>query len=347
MAGIIHLNAFAQDDMYFTPTKSKTQTTRATDTPVADDAPAYYSGSDRDVDEYNHPRMRSSYQVVGVDSLGNDIIEFTEGSGYPTDTVFVFEDDPEDDYTYSRRMGRFDGFYGWYDPFFYPYWDWGYGYWPYARWRGYASWYDWYHPWYYSWYDPWYGGYYPFWYRDYWGWYGPRYWIGGVRTHGVAGTRNHGDVVYRGGSHSSSSPTFGGARPRGGGFGRHGGSVSSDSRTGVTRRPGTRTGTRTGTAARPGFGGSRAGSSSSGSRSYCSSSPSRSYGSTPSRSYSSGSSSSSSRSSGFGSSRSSGGSFGGHSGGGGFGGGSRGGGGFGGGSRGGGGFGGGSRGGHR
>ena len=62
MLGAMPFALHAQDDMYFTPTKVDKNA------PQTDwDAPAYYSGSDRDVDEYNR---RGNYRVIGKDSLG-------------------------------------------------------------------------------------------------------------------------------------------------------------------------------------------------------------------------------------------------------------------------------------
>ena len=310
VAGVLPFTLCAQDDMYFTPSKKdKSQVVT-----VEQEKPTYYSGINQDVDEYNRRHLHSSYQVMGTDSLGNDIIEFTEGNGYPKDSLTVFQDD-DDDFTYSRRMGRFDGFYGWYDPYFYSYWG--------GPWRSYWGYYD---PWYWGYYDPWYyggWGYYgyygwgwPYRYRYYdYAWGYPYHYYSGSGRDGryrpVTGTRNHGSVA-RGGFNGGSRSTFG-----------NGGRGTA----GVNRRGGTNSGTYTRTPQ---------GSFSGGSRSY--SGGSRSSGST-------------SRSSSYGSNRSSGSSFGGssRSSGGTFGGGSRGGGGsFGGGSRGGGGgFGGGSRGGHR
>ena len=112
--GGVSLSVMAQDDMYFTPSKQKKQA--AVETPI--------KGLDMSADEYNR-RGRSSYEKIGTDSLGNDIIEFQAGDGvYPEmDTLYAsskldkFYDD-EDDFYYSRRMGLYDGFYGWYDPFF-------------------------------------------------------------------------------------------------------------------------------------------------------------------------------------------------------------------------------------
>ncbi len=120
----------------------------------------YYIGSNRDVDEYNRQgKYWKHYQKVGTDSIGNDIIEFTEGKGvYPdsleladtyVDDVYV---DDEEDFRYTRGFCRWDGFY---NPWFYSY----YGFGPY-RWSR----------WYWSWYDPW--------YYDYWGWYSWYDWYG-------------------------------------------------------------------------------------------------------------------------------------------------------------------------
>ena len=52
------------------------------------------------------------------------------------DTIYQFDryfDTDDSDFAYSRRMGRFDDFYGYYDPWFYGYTSFGYrsafGYW--------------------------------------------------------------------------------------------------------------------------------------------------------------------------------------------------------------------------
>jgi len=150
LASALPLTALAQDDdLYFTPSKAP-QTTN--------EAPAYYSGSKRSVDDYNRYGIRSMYQKIGRDSLGNSMVRFRPGYGVLPDTTYV--DTAyigralgDNDYTYTRRMSRWDGFY---DPWFYGY----YGPW---RW-GYAGYYS---PWYYynGWYDPW--------YYDYAGWYDP------------------------------------------------------------------------------------------------------------------------------------------------------------------------------
>lgn len=209
------LGMTAQDDLYFTPSKSEKESEATPARQHQDDAPAYYSGSNRNVDEYNRRgRVSSYYQKIGSDSLGNDIIQFHAGNGqypdslvldtiYPGSQQYYAYGDDDDAFTYSRRMNRFDDAYGWYDPYFYSdlYWDYPYyGYGPY--WRAGWGWYDpWYYGWgwrgYYGWYDPWYyrwgwGG--P-WY-DGWGW-GPGYaWRGGH-----TGTRGHSyDGGYRPGN---------------------------------------------------------------------------------------------------------------------------------------------------
>ena len=187
------IGMYAQnDDMYFTPKKSD-KTVKAVEEEISDRS-VYYVGSSRDVDEYNRRgHFRSNYQKLSGDSIGNDIIDFDLEKGvYPdssyVDTTFVYGkayqfDDEDGDYTYSRRMYRFDDFY---DPWFYgwygrsPYWYGGYYGW-YDPWYSpwYGGYYGWYDPWYYSsWYGPYYGGYYgwgwPYrsWYGYYGGWYG-------------------------------------------------------------------------------------------------------------------------------------------------------------------------------
>lgn len=177
--GVTSVGVKAQDDMYFVPKKAKAVTM-----PVEERMPVVYSsGQLRDVDEYNRRgEFRSDYQVLGVDSLPIDTFEFEPG-GY-ADTLFVDGGGGygyEDDYAYSRRMSRFDdfygyvpGYYGWYGPYWYgrPYW------------HSYYGWYDpWYDPWYYGWYGAW--GY---------GWHYPVYWHTSYYRpyRGLTGTTNHG-----------------------------------------------------------------------------------------------------------------------------------------------------------
>ena len=88
--------AWAQDDMYFVPSKKNIEKEITAQSLPKD---TYYSGSDRSVDDYNR---RSVYQ--SIDSLGNDIIEFnTSKGGYPVDSL-------SEDYQVTRRMERFDGY---------------------------------------------------------------------------------------------------------------------------------------------------------------------------------------------------------------------------------------------
>lgn len=165
-AGAFTLQSWAQsDDMYFSPSKSKAKE-------VPQEAPAYYVGSNRDVDEYNRrSRFGSSYLPIGNDSLGHDVFAFQKGTGvYPdssyVDTTFSYGGNSDwmyDDYPYTRRLSRWHGYY---DP-------WLYGYWGPSMWGFYDPWYD---PWYYGayagWYDPWFYGYRGWGWPYYGGWYG-------------------------------------------------------------------------------------------------------------------------------------------------------------------------------
>ena len=114
LVGAIPLSLLAQDDdMYYVPGKS--QQSEKADKPDESEQPTYYCGSDRDVDEYNRRgRVRSYYQKIGSDSLGNDIIEFHEGDGTygssgMNDTVYVYPgseqyyDDSDFDYQLSTH----------------------------------------------------------------------------------------------------------------------------------------------------------------------------------------------------------------------------------------------------
>lgn len=208
LIGALPLTVAAQDDdLYFTPKKSSDTEMTARHIRGTYDKPTYYCGSNRDVDEYNRRgKLKSYYQKIGTDSLGNDIIEFHEGDGtYGTanaDTTITiypgseryYDNEPDDDFAYSRRMGRFDGFYGYWDPAFYG------SYWASPYWHGYYGWYDpWYAPWYGPYYSGWYGGWYNPWRYGYYGmgwpyfgwggsWYAPTW---SYARRGPSGTLNH------------------------------------------------------------------------------------------------------------------------------------------------------------
>lgn len=222
LAGVLPLSLMAQeDDLYFTPKKSSEYNS-------VTEKSTYYCGSDRNVDEYNHRgKYWSHYQKIGTDKKGNDIIQFTKGIGvYPDsvyiDTTFVgkYYDTivDNDDYRYTRRMSRWDGYY---DPWYYSY-SWGFGpYWGYGpRWRYgyYDPFYDpFYDSWYYSGYygygypyygyAGWYGGWYSPWY--YGGYYGYPYYGGYVSYNRPAGTMNH---SYSSETASFPRGSFGGSR---------------------------------------------------------------------------------------------------------------------------------------
>lgn len=281
LVGAMPLSLVAQeDDMYYVPGKS--QKSDIVKAPEESEQPTYYCGSDRDVDEYNRRgRVKSYYQKIGSDSLGNDIIEFHEGDGtYGTsemsDTVYVYPgseqyyDDSDFDYAYSRCLGRFDGFYGWYDPYFSFYWRgpywWGYNYY-------------WYDPWFYGYYSPWYwhGWYSPYYYG--WnGWYGwrPSYYYSYSRptsttNHSTgawhsSGRRNSGFSGYRG-SLSSTSGSFGNrnnstSRPNSNTNNRYTfGGQRRTTNTNTVSRPASRPQTSSPSINRGSFGGSRGGGS--------------------------------------------------------------------------------------
>ena len=183
--GAMPLLSMAQDDLYFTP--SKAEQTKYLKDRVEGDRPVYYSGIGKSNDEYNR-RGQYSYKKVGVDSLGNDIfmsrISTLHGDSVVLDTIYGGltrrYDSNNDDFAYSRRMSRFDGYWGgYYDPWFAGrssiYVGWGFGS-PF-----YGGWYDtWNDPWYYS----YYGGY-P--YYSYYGGYPYYSYYGGYPYYGYAG----------------------------------------------------------------------------------------------------------------------------------------------------------------
>lgn len=180
--------AFAQDDLYFTPTKEQVAADRkeraalkAVKERESQARELYYSGLNKTDDEYNRrPSRRGNTPVsaqdninAGNDSVASDIIHFSIGDGEyreaeRVDTVYKYVVVDDDDYIFSRCLARFDDFY-WWARMNYPF---------YSRplsW--YAGWvYPWYDPWFDPWYDPWYHRFGP-WY-DPWcdPWYPGVYW---------------------------------------------------------------------------------------------------------------------------------------------------------------------------
>ena len=193
------------DDLYFNPKQEakKVAEERAKRTQQLAEQRArrdsiyalYWSGSDRNVDEYNRGgKLFSQYQNIGSDSLGNDIISFRIDKGVAPDTIYddeafaeKYTRDMRDDFDCTRCMSRWDGFY---DPWFYDYYGCGSYYWRSSYWRWYNPWRygyyaGWYDPWFDPWYDPWYYGYAGWYGRPWYGWggYYPWYWGGPVVTY--------------------------------------------------------------------------------------------------------------------------------------------------------------------
>lgn len=208
LAAMLPLTIIAQDDVYFTSsdtddedtdtsvsTSSSTSTYRSARSSRRSARPwyTYYSGSDRDVDEYNRrPSLSASDDdepivlgpgtVEALDSAESDVIAFEPVIGeYPDEPLYELNDSLAgeygyDDVYYDEEAYYDDGYYDdddyectrelcrWYDCD--PYWA-GYYAGRASRW--------WYDPWYYSWYDPWYYWWYDPWY---WGWYGWHGWWG-------------------------------------------------------------------------------------------------------------------------------------------------------------------------
>ena len=230
--GIDVLQEPGEDDMYFIPKKSSKKDKKKV---VQDNTPAYYVGTNRSVDEYNrHKKLVSTYQKIGIDSLGNDIVRiFSENEIYPdtsyVDTLFMVSRyvNSEDDYRYSSNLSRWDDYYYYNTPYDiwrnYSWW----GYYPYSwpaymygrswAWHFHGGYYGYYSPWYNRWgyydpwYDPWYmslyyGGYYDpyyFWYSSWWYFaYDPWYYN---RYYGIAYVGYGGYGGYGGRHHSNSS----------------------------------------------------------------------------------------------------------------------------------------------
>ncbi len=220
-------SAVAQDDdMYFVPTKeNEAKEAESYGLPYN----TYYAGSSRSVDEYNR-QLRSS--VTPIDSMGNDIIDFSAVRGvYPDST---YQETSANDYKYTRRLSRFDDYTPseaywegyrdgrWSSPWYYSSW---YG------WYDYDPWYwdnYWYYGGYYTWYSPWHYGYYRPWRYGWYGYRGP-YWYGGrsvryyvsrpIRRTTYSANRSFGGRTTTGRTYGStrtfgqpSSSSFGGSR---------------------------------------------------------------------------------------------------------------------------------------
>jgi hypothetical protein len=170
MAMLVSIPLLAQDDdLYYTPKK---------DSAVKAAKETYYSGSDRDVDEYNRSGKYRNHSTTVDDS---DIVFLDGEQGVYPDSLDSamsvipdsesYDDTDCDDYKYSRELNRW---YGCYDPWLYGrayFSPWYYRY----GWHDpfYSSLYGWYDPWYYPYYSSWYGYYDPWYYGYYGGWYRP------------------------------------------------------------------------------------------------------------------------------------------------------------------------------
>ena len=105
----------AQDDLYFTP--SKAEQSAYQQAKIEAERSDYYSGIGKTDEEYNR-RGQYTYKKIGVDSLGNDIfmskVSTQHGDSVVLDTIYSgFTRKYEgynDDFAYSRRLSRFDGF---------------------------------------------------------------------------------------------------------------------------------------------------------------------------------------------------------------------------------------------
>jgi hypothetical protein len=193
LAGLMPMSMMAQDDLYFSPSQEKKAEKAARPQNSNPNANNYWIGSKRSSDEYNHyGHYGSSYQNLGRDSLGNDVVMFDKGMHPDTtyiDTAFANEYGMNDeDYRYARSMSRWDGYY---DPWLYDEYGWGPYFWRAPYWAWDDPWYGGYYwgdPWFYGsyWGNPWFygygwGGYNP-WYYGYWGgpWYGYGWGWGGL-----------------------------------------------------------------------------------------------------------------------------------------------------------------------
>ncbi len=179
------------DDMYFTPKKKKSTVSAAVAQQSAQtlqDSSLTAGSCCRDVDEYNRrtsSRSTATPYVVVTDSAGMRWVLQECGTG---EKVWVPEEDyvcdeacdggqslnvtlnlyaDDDDYYWSDRLGRFHGYWGWYDPWYYDPWMWD--------------------PWYYGFYSPYAYGWGS--YGGYWG-LGHQHWTGHALGGGASAQRN-------------------------------------------------------------------------------------------------------------------------------------------------------------
>ncbi len=234
MAQLMPLTLMAQDDdLYFVPKENK-EIKKQRPARVVPQQQTYYCGSNRDVDEYNRrpsymlDSLNSKRHLLGADSIVGDS-NVMKGRRIEPGTDY----DDGGDYSYTKRMKRFEGYdcggmdysdycdlynsgyrngymdgltswnisIGWYDPWWFS-----------SRFYGWNGWYNayyfggWYNPWYYGWgwYDPWWPGYY--------------YPVHHYRYYsGYRGTRNHSYGAYGNGSrrHSVYNGHYRGSSHRG------------------------------------------------------------------------------------------------------------------------------------
>ena len=184
----------AQDDLYFTPKK----------------------------------KVESKIEKLNIDNgKTDDIIDFEIGDGMYPDSLYDFAEDSlayvsdfeledDDSFSFTRRMSRFDDFYGWYDPYFHGYRPWWYT----------SYYYGWYDPWTYRWYDPW---YYTYGYYGHYGWGWPYYggWYGWYYPY-IIGYYEPYPMSYH---HTGTANHWGSGNRRG--FGNNTASTAARGRTGV------------------------------------------------------------------------------------------------------------------
>ena len=104
LLGVMPISMMAQDDdMYFVPTKENVAKEAKT---YGMPSNTYYAGSSRSVDDYNR---RAWSTVEPVDSLGNDIIDFSAVRGVYPDSAYSEMAD-NGDYQLTRQMSRFDDY---------------------------------------------------------------------------------------------------------------------------------------------------------------------------------------------------------------------------------------------
>lgn len=171
-----------EDDLYYVPSKKKTQSVKTTGNSMPGERTTLSSSSSSSR-QVTYP---SSQNGMDVDAYNRRYSGSSQDGDYAyKDSLDAYNEnvnDEEEDYRYTKNIIRFNNptlvlnvdpywdswgwpYNGWYSPGWSFSWNWGGG----PGWGGYYGWYDpWYNPWYPAWRPGWGGG--PGWHYPHYGW---------------------------------------------------------------------------------------------------------------------------------------------------------------------------------